>query len=389
MTNTLADDLKIRQENIRKEMIKKGFDACLFAGNVNLFYLYGKIIGGYFYLPKEGKPILFVKRPVGISGENVFYIRKPEQITEILSDNGIELPRTIMLETGELPYNEIIRLQKIFNPEKTGDATALARSVRSIKTPCEIEQFRISGKMHAESYRQIPSLYKEGMTDREFSIEIERIIRLTGSLGVFRAFGQGMDIFVGSVLAGDNAAFPSPFDFALGGEGLHPSVPIGANGTVIQPGMTVMVDMGGTFTGYITDMTRVFSVGKIPAEAYSAHQVSLEIHEAVIRAAKPGVICEDLYDLAVSIVDKYGLSDKFMGIRQQAKFVGHGIGIEVNELPVLAPRFRAPLQSGMVFALEPKFVIPHVGAVGIENSYLVTDAGIENLTMFEEGIISL
>ncbi len=385
----LHSDLTIRHENIRKEMISQDFEACLFSGSVNMFYLCGQVINGYFYISESEQPYLFVKRPIGITGENVFYIRKPEQIIEILAEKGIQPPQNIMLETGELPYNEIIRIQKIFNPQKLGNATALARKVRSIKTPYEIELFRISAQMHVNAYRNISSLYKKGMTDREFSIEIEREMRLAGSLGIFRAFGQGMDIFMGSILAGENAGEPSPFDFALGGGGLHPSIPVGANGTKLKDGMTVMVDMGGTFTGYITDMTRVYSIGNISEEAQKAHQVSIEIHDTITQIAKPGSICEELYNLSVSIVKKYNLSDKFMGISQQAKFVGHGIGIEVNELPVLAPRFNSPLEEGMVFALEPKFIIPHVGAVGNENSYLVTKNGIEKLTIFEEEIIPL
>lgn len=389
MINKLNADLILRHEKVRTEMIKQGYDACLYSNAVNMFYLCGRVINGYFYLPKEGKPYLFVKRPTGISGENVFYVRKPEQITEILSDNGSDLPETILLETGELSFNDIVRLQKIFTPQKTGDGTALIRSVRSVKTPYEIEQFRISSRMHAEAYSRIQSLYKPGMTDREFSVEIERAMRLAGSLGVFRAFGDSMDIFMGSLLAGDNAGAASPFDFALGGEGLHPSIPIGANGTKLEPGMAVMVDMGGTFTGYITDMTRVYGVGKLSDEAYKAHQVSIEMHEMLMKKAGPGTICEAIYDETVAMADRYGLSDNFMGMEQQAKFVGHGIGIEINELPVLAPRFKAVLEPGMVFAFEPKFVIPHTGAVGIENSYLVTDTGIEKLTIFEENIIPL
>ena len=74
-----------------------------------------------------------------------------------------------------------------------------------------------------------------------------------------------------------------------------------------------------------------------------------------------------------------------MGTQQQAKFIGHGVGLQINELPVLTPRSQEVLESGMVFALEPKFVIPGTGAVGIENTMLVTDSGVENLTVFEEG----
>ena len=96
-----------------------------------------------------------------------------------------------------------------------------------------------------------------------------------------------------------------------------------------------------------------------------------------------------LYDIAVEIAKEAGFADKFMGTGQQAKFIGHGIGLEINEAPVLAPRMKQPLESGMVFALEPKIVIPGVGPVGIENSWVVTNEGIEKLTNCNEEIIEL
>ncbi len=78
-----------------------------------------------------------------------------------------------------------------------------------------------------------------------------------------------------------------------------------------------------------------------------------------------------------------------MGHRQHAAFVGHGLGIEINELPVIAPRSRDILEEGNMVALEPKFVIPEVGAVGIENTYYITSAGVEKLTNAPEEIIPL
>ena len=78
-----------------------------------------------------------------------------------------------------------------------------------------------------------------------------------------------------------------------------------------------------------------------------------------------------------------------MGHRQHAGFVGHGVGIEVNELPVIAPRSKDILEENNVIALEPKFVIPQVGAVGIENTYVVTNEGMKSITNAPEEILSL
>ena len=151
-----------------------------------------------------------------------------------------------------------------------------------------MELFRRSGAAHTKAYNQIPTVFKPGMTDLQLSIEVERLMRLEGNLGVFRVFGQSMEIFMGSLLAGDNAAYPSPFDFSLGGQGLHPALPGSVNGSPLKAGETIMVDMGGNFNGYMGDMSRVYSVGKLTQKAYDAHQVCIDIQNELI--GSPGRI---------------------------------------------------------------------------------------------------
>ena len=387
--NELKNDLRLKWSRMKDCMAKANMDACLLSSEVNLYYMTGLIYSGYFYLPVNGEPWFLVKRPNGLSGERVEYIRKPEDIPSLLMERGIRMPKRLALEADELTYNEYERLRKVFQPEECGNATALTRTLRRIKTPWEIGQLRLSARKHELTYKEIPECFRPGMTDLEFQYEIERRMRQNGSIGLFRAFGPNMDIFMGSVLAGENAETPSPFDFALGGAGMGPSCPLGANGTPLTEGTAVMVDMAGNYTAYITDMTRVFSVGKLPEEAYRAHQVALDITCEIERVARPGTACSELYHIAAGIAKKEGLEANFMGTKQQAKFVGHGIGLQINELPVLTPRSKEELLPDMVFALEPKFVIPGVGAVGIENSFLVTKSGLEKLTLAEEEILPL
>ncbi len=385
----LISDLRIKWTRIQQAMQQINADGCLLTVDVNLYYTTGCLFNGYFYLPAEGDPWFFVKRPNGLKGERIAYIRKPEQMPELFATNGLKMPEKLLLEADELTYNDYIRIQSVFQPKETANATALMRKLRQIKTPYEIEQFRISARQHAKTYAEIPTCYQPGMTDVQFQAEIERCMRRNGSLGMFRAFGANMDIFMGSVLAGDNAEAPSPFDFALGGNGLDSSCPLGADGTLLKEGTAIMVDMAGNYTAYMTDMTRVFSIGKLTDLAYRAHQTALNIQNEIENIARPGIACAELYNLALQITEKEGLGRYFMGTKQQAKFVGHGIGIQINELPVLTPRSKELLEPNMVFALEPKYVIPGVGAVGIENSFLVTDNGLEKITRFEEEIIKL
>ena len=386
----LQPELKLRRDKIRALMVQQGIDAALITCNVNLIYTYGRVVSGYLYLPLNAPARLFIKRPNDIEGEHIHPIRKPEQITELLKECGLPLPAKLMLEGDELSFTEYNRLAACFpETEVVPCGTALVRQSRCVKTPIDIEMFRRSGAAHTKAYEQIPSVYQPGMTDRQLSIEIERLMRLEGCLGIFRVFGQSMEIFMGSLLAGDNAAVPSPYDFALGGKGLAPSLPGGVSGTLLQAGQCFMVDMGGNFYGYMGDMSRVFSIGRLPEQAYTAHQTCIEIQEEIAAMAKPGTVCEDMYNKAIEIVTKAGFADYFMGVDQKAKFIGHVIGLEINEMPVLAPRMKQELEPGMVFALEPKIVLPGIGPVGIENSWAVTTDGLEKLTLCKEEIIEL
>lgn len=385
----LAKELKLRWDKIQQNMSDVHADGLLICDNVNLYYVSGRIFRGYCYIPVKGEPIFFVRRPLGLNGTQVVYIRKPEEIGEYLQKNGIAFPDKLLLESDSISYSDYKRYETIFIPKEVLNGTALLRRCRSIKTPYEIDLIRRSGELHAKAYETIPSLYRKGMTDVEFSIELEHECRKLGSLGIFRIFGQSMEIFMGSVLAGDNADTPSPYDFAMGGAGLDVSLPVGCNGTVLTEGMSLMVDMGGNFTGYMTDMTRTYAIGSVQELALKAHETSIAIHQAIAAKSRPGVAAKDLYELAAEMANDARLSDYFMGHRQKAGFIGHGVGIEINEAPVLASRSRDILAEGMVFALEPKFVIPGTGALGIENTYAVTADGVEKLTVCKEELISL
>ena len=386
----LLSELIQRRDKIRDLMFKEGIDAALIATNVNLIYTYGQVVSGYLYLPLHAPARLFVKRPASLTGEHIHPIRKPEQLPELLAQCGLPLPTRLMLEGDELSFSEYQRLAACFpEAEVLPCGSRLIRQARSVKTLWEIETFRRSAQAHAAAYSVIPQLYQSGMSDVQLSIEVERAMRQQGCLGIFRVFGQSMEIFMGSVLSGDNAQEASPYDFALGGKGVDGSIPGGACGRTIAQGESVMVDMGGNFFGYMCDMSRVFSLGKLPQQAYDAHQCCLDIQEEVAAAAKPGISCESLYQLAIDRVTKAGFADCFMGTKQQAKFIGHGIGLEINEAPVLAPRIKQELEPGMVFALEPKIVVPGVGPVGSENSWAVTAEGVEKLTKAPEEIIDL
>lgn len=383
-------EYQLRLLKIRENMKAMGLTNALLSSNANLYYLTGRVFSGYALVTLDHDTVYFIKRPVNLLGPTVEKIHKPENMLGCIMDRGLALDDTLGLELNRLPYNLAVRLQKALEAPVIKDAGAMMSVTRSVKTPMEIDLLKKSGIRHAAVYRHIPELYREGMSDVELQVEIERALRLEGCLGQFRIAGEDMELFMGNVLAGDNADSPSPYDFAMGGAGVDYSLPVGADGTLLHAGMTVMVDMCGNFTGYMTDMTRTFRCGEVAKQAIDAHKLSIDICHELQNLATAGTEAKVLYELAEKTVKAAKLENFFMGHRQHAGFIGHGVGIEVNELPVIAPKSRDVLKPGNVIALEPKFVIPGTGAVGIENTYVVRpDGAMECITNCPEELIEL
>lgn len=379
----------MRISKVRREMALVGADALLIADNTNIYYLCGAVFRGYVYVPVQGRCLMFVIRPVDLQGDDVIYVRKPEQIPAELERLGLSVPSCLGLELDDLSYSDVERLRSAMSPRGVCNASTVMRRARMVKTDAEVRLIHEDGMKQAAAYRKIPRIYKEEMTDVEFQIEVERLLRLEGCLGYYRTSGRLMEINMGSVLNGDNADNPTPYDFAVGGGGVDLSLPVGADGRTMRPGTAVMVDMCGNFNGYQSDMTRVWSIGPVSDFAFKCHECSRKILRELEKMALPGVPVANLYHRAMEIVEAEGLANHFMGHVQKAPFIGHGVGIQLNELPVITPRSKDVLAENMVIAIEPKFVVPKVGAVGVENTYRVTPSGLECLTPFPEEIPDL
>ncbi|WP_290380056.1 M24 family metallopeptidase [Paramuribaculum intestinale] len=379
-------EARLRFDNLRRLLEAEKADAALITDNANIYYLTGRVFDGYIYVALNGQEIYFVRRPIDLEGDGVVAIRKPEDMAQSI---GLNMPQRLGMELDVTTWSVAERLKKAFEGAETINFSPAMRRLRSAKTPAEIEKIRQSGIRQERVYRRIPHLYREGMTDLELQVEIERISRLEGCLGQFRISGDSMELYMGNILVGENADTPTPYDFAMGGEGLDPSLPVGCNGTVIRPGDTVMVDVNGNYTGYMTDMTRTFIADHTSDLAAKAHQCSIEICHRMQTDARPGAEARSLYATAEAMAREAGLERYFMGHRQKAGFVGHGVGIEINEMPVIAPRSRDIIAPGNVIAFEPKFVIPGAGAVGIENTYCVGADRTECLTNAPEQFITL
>ncbi len=373
-------EVSLRISMIAQAMERERLDYILIGDLANLYYLTGRIFLGYILIGRDQRTTCWLRRPSILEcKDNVYTYRRFDELMQGINTAIGTEPATLGLTFDDTPYSSIERLASMLGPGiSIANASGAMRVARAVKTPLEQELMTLSGKRQALVYSQIAEVFHNPMTDIEFQIEIERLSRINGCLGLTRTSGFEMEIGMGSVLTGDNADAPSPYDFALGGAGLNPSLPVGANGTPIEPHKPVMVDMCGNYTGYQTDMTRCYCYDTPDPLATKACNLSASICRRLAQMMVPGTPCKDLYFEAERMVLEANMEAYFMGHTSHAAFVGHGVGITLNESPVLAPRSRDVLQAGNCIAVEPKFVLPGIGAVGIENTYLVTphDGGL-------------
>jgi Xaa-Pro aminopeptidase len=216
--------------------------------------------------------------------------------------------------------------------------------------------------------------------------ELELRLRRGGTPGIVRCRRFGAEISYGTASSGPTANTPWAFDGPVGTPGLYPGMPVGGSRRAIGRGEPILVDYVCSAGGYFVDTSRVFCLGEMPAAAREAHELCGRILRALERLLRPGVPCSRLYQEALELARAGGHADGFMGRGEnQVRFVGHGVGLELDELPVLAASFDQPLEAGMTLAVEPKIMLPDAG-VGLESTYLVTAGGGESLTPFRAGV---
>jgi Xaa-Pro dipeptidase len=358
-----------------------------------LFYFAGTAQRAHLFIPAEGRPLLMVKKSfTRARGESalgdIIPLANLKDLTKMLNEYGYNNITNLGLELDVLPAALYLLFQKLFKGAQIVDIGGLIRSVRMVKSFYELEVLRDAAELNYTLFSRAKDFIKEGITELELAAQLEMVYRLAGHSGTVKMRGFDQEVYYGHILSGTNAAIPSCMESATGGLGVSISFPQGAGYKKIARNESVMIDYVGVIDGYMADQTRIFCIGQLPDKLVHAHETALLIQEAVKQMAVPGALCEDIYWHAINMAAESGYGEHFMGYYEPVPFIGHGIGIELNEWPVLAPGCKTPLEKNMVIAIEPKFIFPE-GVVGIENTFVVGEKGLETLTVFDENIIYL
>ena len=355
------------------------WDTAFVISKVNQYYFTGTMQDGLLIIKRSRNAYYLVRRS--------FERAKDESPLDII--HRMENYRDAALFVGPQCGNayfetEIItiaimeRLKKHFVIDTINSLDKVVLSLRAVKSPYELHWTEFSGKLHDELLTdRVPMLLKEGMSEAEFVASIFNEMVKLGYQGISRFSMFQTEMVVGQVGFGESSIYPTCFDGPGGAFGMCPPVPLlGSRERKLKKDDLVFADIAFGVNGYHSDKTQVYIFGGNPSdEILKAHRGCIDVQSRLRELLVPGAIPSDIYN---TVMDELSEDFKinFMGFGdRKARFLGHGVGLHIDELPIIANGFKDALKAGMVISLEPKKGIAKAGMVGVEDTYVVTPDG--------------
>lgn len=375
-----------RISRLQRELDAISLGGAMILDGVNMFYYTGTLQNGVLFVPAEGDPVLFIRR----SFERA---QKETPLKALVRLKGLgELPGWLQthsyqtarvgLNEATLPVSIFRRISEIFPQTAFEDMGLTLSMIRSVKSDYEVSLIREAGKKHKVLYDHIPGMIREGMTEWDLGSAIHNKMLKLGYTGMPRLATFNSEFFAGVVSFGESGNYPTASVGPGGSVGLCPAFPFLGGARRLKKGDIIFVDTGFAYGGYFTDKTRIFALGRPHESAVDGHKICLDIQEAVRCRLKPGAISSEIFEevFRTEVVAR-DFQENFMGYKSnQVPFLGHGIGLVIDEFPAIARKIDVHLKKNMVLAVEPKKGLKDTGLVGVENTFLVTAQGGEKLT---------
>lgn len=375
-----------RIEGLRRAMKDCGINAAILFDSRDVYYYAGTGVYSSLVIPLEREPILLVQ----INSERG---RRESWVGDVRDSIGFKTVKELWkeldiassivgVEKDILPVNYFENMANAVPSTKFVDISPLILRQRSIKTKKEIELIKRAAEISNNSLEAIKRILKFGMTEIELEIEIEAIKRKMGHERMWERTWPRRGNSANGIVSGSNLSIISGYWIAMEGSGPSRSMPYGASNKRIHKGDLVDINHGTVYQGYHSDEARMFIVGKVNKKQSKLYDIVLEALNITIESIRPGIKASDIYKVAKRKVDDFGYSEFFMGYNQYSiEYVGHGVGLEINEFPFIGPKNNEMLKPGMVFALEPKLIFPGVTGIDLEDTIAVTEEGFEVLTL--------
>jgi Xaa-Pro aminopeptidase len=381
-----SEEIYTRISRLQQILADASLDGAIILDRINIFYYTGTIQNGVLFVPADGIAVFFIRRSLERARKEsplkaLVQFRSFRELPARLDEYRYRVSRLGVDETT-IPVSIFKKLSSSL-PRTTFQDIGLGLSIiRSVKSGYEISLIREAGKRHKAIYDEIPSLIREDMTEWDLGSAIHAHMLKLGYTGICRLAAFNSELFAGVISFGESGNFPTASVGPGGLLGLCPAFPLLGGAKRLKKGDTIFIDTGFAFQGYFTDKTRIFAFGQPSEEAVDAHNICLDIQEAVRCRLKPGEIPSKIFeDVYLTEVIPRDFEQHFMGFgSNQVSFLGHGIGLVIDEFPAISRKIDLPLKTNMVIAVEPKKGLEGIGLVGVENTFLVTEQGGEKLT---------
>lgn len=392
---TPAGEISNRIQALKIRMEHAGMGGVFLTHKPDIYYFSGTAQDAYLYVPVEKEPLLFVKRylpralaETGI--KKVVPVTSITRIPEYIEAVHTSLPRSLGLAFDVVPVRDFQFLQTLFAPAVFADATPLIIGCRMIKSGWEIHQMEAVAGLSRKTFEFICKNMVPGESEMAFCGRVEAFARANGHSGKLLVRHYRAEGFSHHLMSGHSGGQGGALDSPVSGTGSCSAYPYGAGHKLIRENEPVLMDLGTMVNGYHMDETRMLVMGKLPPEAEQAGQAAIDILYHVKEKMVPGTPVDQVFTAAVDQARKLGLGSAFLGLPGlKSRFIGHGIGLELVEDPVLARGRQTLLMPGMVFAVEPKFIFKDRFAAGIESVVHVTDTGARFLTLTENRIFEI
>jgi Xaa-Pro dipeptidase len=378
-----------RLNRFQSRLRELGIDAAILLHSRDLYYFAGTA-QPCVLLVTAGESLLFVRRALDFVLAETWLDR-----AQVIDGGGFQDVLAALkafgpaggrlgLELDALPAELFLKLTAIFAGYRPVDVSGEIARQRMRKDSEEIACIEEACRIMNAGHRRVLEVLREGVTELELAAEVECAQRKAGHEGILAMRNPDFYISRGPLASGENLLRVSGFSNTITGVGLSAAVPAGPSRRRIGTGELVVVDIPTCHKGYHCDETRTYVAGRAREEAADLFGALREISDSILSSLSAGRSCAELFEVAAASAESLGVAEYFLGVEpRRADFIGHGIGLDANEPPILRKGSAFRLETDFVLTVEVHLSRPGCGAVKLEDVVRVREDGCEPLSITE------
>jgi Xaa-Pro aminopeptidase len=338
---------------LRSRLKKNGLDGIIVTKQVNVSYLTNSFLTDSCLLITKKENFLITDFRYMTEAQRLkdmtVHKREHPMVDELAALIRSLRLRRVGFESRAISYNFYIQIHKKLKQASLVATHDIVEEIRLIKNPQELRIIRQALRISKRTYARVKRILKPGRSEKVIAREIDIFIRAQGGDGV---------AFSTIVASGSNAAKPHAV----------------AGTRVLRRHEPIIVDLGVRLSGYSSDLTRTFSLGKMNPTFHTIYTIVRNAQDRAIAHIKPGRLISEIDRTARDVIARAGYGEQF------GHALGHGVGREIHESPSICKTAERRLRPNMVFTVEPAIYIPRWGGIRIEDMVRVTQEGCEVLS---------